>query len=300
MHFNVVRFIALTAVVLTSRVLSAGQVDMGQEFPSFSDRDVVTNKMVDLKSLRGKVVLIDFWATWCGPCRAELPNVKQVYNKYKGQGFEIVGISLDKDTSTCKSFIEREEMKWLNICDGKGWNAALAKRFGVNSIPQMYVLGRDGKVVAKNVRGEALSSAIEKALKTTYVPETVDDDVEREAEALLAKADEHRAEGRFAAALALYDDIGTQYVGRPVARTANERAREMREDPAVQAALKKGDKPAEAKSDNEAARWLKLARSMRDSNKKDSAREYYKRILEKHPDSAEAKTAKDEMAALDK
>jgi tetratricopeptide (TPR) repeat protein len=223
-----------------------------------------------------------------------------VYNKYKSQGFEIVGISLDKDTSTCKSFIEREEMKWLNICDGKGWNAALAKRFGVNSIPQMYVLGRDGKVVAKNVRGEALSGAVEKALKTAYVPEVVDDDVEREAEALLAKADEHRAEGRYSAALALYDEIGTKYVGRPSARTANERAREMREDPAVQAALKKGDKPVAAKSDSEAARWLKLARSMRDSNKKDSAREYYKRILEKHPDSAEATLAKDEMAALDK
>lgn len=275
-------------------------VDKGDEFPNFTDRDLVTNKVVDLKALRGKAVVIDFWATWCGPCRKELPNVKEAYKKYKAQGLEIVSISLDNNKATCKSFVEKEEMTWSHICDGKGWNAALAKRFGVNSIPQMYVLGRDGKVIAKDVRGEALGTAIEQALKTKYVPESVDDDVEHEAEEMLAKADAERAAGRYAAALAMYDDIGTKYTGRPTAKAANERAREMREDPAIQEAIKKGDPKTAPKSDDEAMRWLKLARSMRDSKKVESAREYYQKIIDKHPDSAEAKAAKEELAKLGK
>lgn len=300
MQVRLFRAIGVAALFAACVVASAGEVGQGELFPNFSDRDLVTNKQVDLKALRGKAVLIDFWATWCGPCVAELPNVKEAYKKYKDQGFEIISISLDRDKSKCKSFVERENMNWLHICDGKGWGAALAKQFGVNSIPQMYVLGRDGKVVAKGVRGEQLAKAIEDALKTKHVPEVVDDDVEKEAEDMLAKADAERAAGRYAAALTMYDEIGTKYIGRPAAKTANERAREMREDPAIQAAMKKGDPKAEAKTNNEAARWLTLARSMRDSKKPDQAREYYQKIIDKHPDSAEAKTAKAELEKLSK
>ncbi|MBL8880838.1 MAG: redoxin family protein [Phycisphaerales bacterium] len=300
MQTRVIRAFGVAALLASSLFAGAGEVGKGEVFPNFTDRDLVTNKQVDLKALRGKAVLIDFWATWCGPCVAELPNVKDAYKKYKDQGFEIVSISLDNDKGKCKSFVEREHMSWLHICDGKGWGAELAKRFGVNAIPQMYVLGRDGKVVARDVRGEALGKAIEEALKTKHVAEVVDDDVEKEAEDMLAKADAERAAGRHAAALAMYDEIGTKYVGRPSAKTANERAREMREDPAIQAAIKKGDAKPEVKSNNEAARWLTLARSMRDSKKPDQAREYYQKIIDKHPDSAEAKTAKAEMEKLGK
>jgi peroxiredoxin len=116
---------------------------------TFSAQDGST---VNLADLRGKVVLLDFWATWCGPCREEVPNVVAAYNKYHDQGFEVVGISLDQDSNQMTQFAAQNGMVWPQYFDGNGWGNSLAQRFSVHSIPQMWLLDRQGRVVTKDGR----------------------------------------------------------------------------------------------------------------------------------------------------
>jgi peroxiredoxin len=135
----------------------------GAKFPDFSEKDVA-GKPLSVANYRGKVVLIDFWATWCGPCVAELPNVLKTYETHHGKGFEIIGISLDQDEKKLTTFTQQKNMPWQQYFDGQGWTNKLASRYGVNSIPATYLLDGDGKILAKNLRGEALEQAVAKAL----------------------------------------------------------------------------------------------------------------------------------------
>ncbi|MBW3636915.1 MAG: redoxin domain-containing protein [Armatimonadetes bacterium] len=114
---------------------------------------------------RGKVVLLDFWATWCGPCIAELPSLLSNYKKYKAQGFDIIGISLDEDKEALTSFVKARKLPWPQFFDGKSWKTENATRYGVRAIPFTLLIGRDGKIAAVNPRGQELEKAIQKALK---------------------------------------------------------------------------------------------------------------------------------------
>ncbi|MEP6755174.1 MAG: TlpA disulfide reductase family protein, partial [Chthonomonadales bacterium] len=122
---------------------------------------------VTLAQFKGKVLLVDFWATWCGPCVAELPNVIAAYNKFHAKGFEVLGVSLDQENSLgkVKAFIKSHKMPWQQIYDGKYWQAANAVAYGVQSIPFTLLIGRDGKIAAVGARGGELAPAIAKALK---------------------------------------------------------------------------------------------------------------------------------------
>ncbi len=135
----------------------------GTKFPDFEEKDLA-GKPMSIANYKGKVVLVDFWATWCGPCVGELPNVIKTYEKHHGQGFEIVGISLDSDESKLKSFIKDKNMTWQQFFDGKGWGNKLSTKYGVNSIPATYLLDGEGKIIGKNLRGEALEEAVAKAV----------------------------------------------------------------------------------------------------------------------------------------
>ncbi|MBQ7442718.1 MAG: AhpC/TSA family protein [Bacteroidaceae bacterium] len=112
---------------------------------------------------RCKVLMIDFWASWCGPCRSEMPNVKAAYEKYHSQGFEILGVSLDNDLDPWTTAIEEMGMTWPQISDLEGWNSAAAAEYGVRAIPAT-VLIKDGIIVARNVRGKNLAPTIERLL----------------------------------------------------------------------------------------------------------------------------------------
>jgi thiol-disulfide isomerase/thioredoxin len=113
----------------------------------------VDGREVDVSKLQGKVVLIDFWATWCGPCVAELPNVIKAYKELHPKGFEIVGISLDSDKAELQAFVKDKGMEWPQYFDGKGWQNEISTKYGINSIPAMWLLNKKGMVVSTNARG---------------------------------------------------------------------------------------------------------------------------------------------------
>jgi thiol-disulfide isomerase/thioredoxin len=118
-------------------------------------------KIMKLSDLRGKVVLLDFWASWCGPCRKENPNVVKVYNKYHEKGFEIYSVSLDRDKSSWVKAIATDGLVWPNHVSDLGyWQSQAAKIYGVNSIPATFLIGKDGRIIARNLRGGALENAL--------------------------------------------------------------------------------------------------------------------------------------------
>ncbi len=121
-------------------------------------------KPINLDDLKGKVVMIDFWATWCHPCMLELPNVIATYKKLHPQGFEIVGISLDDNEGKVKDFLATHDAPWAQFFDGKGWGNEIAQTYGVSSIPQTYLLDKDGNVQGVGLRGPALGRAVERLL----------------------------------------------------------------------------------------------------------------------------------------
>jgi thiol-disulfide isomerase/thioredoxin len=121
-------------------------------------------KDLDWKAYRGKVVLVDFWASWCGPCIAEMPNVKEMYEKYHAKGFEVVGISLDRTRDALDKFMEKEKLPWQGLFDK---DHELAKHFAVNSIPRPLLLDRQGRIVSTTARGAELGRLLEKYLATT-------------------------------------------------------------------------------------------------------------------------------------
>lgn len=137
---------------------------IGYEALNFSQADV-NGKKINLKDFKGKYVLVDFWASWCGPCRGENPNVVNAYNKYKDKGFTVLGVSFDQDKGKWLQAIEKDHLTWTQVSDLKGWGNEAGKLFGITSIPQNLLLDKEGKIVAKNLRGIDLENKLEEIIK---------------------------------------------------------------------------------------------------------------------------------------
>lgn len=137
----------------------------GKQAIEFNAATIDGGKVAMPLSYKGKVVLLDFWATWCPPCVTEVPYVLAAYQKHHSSGFEILGISLDQDKNKLGSFLKQKNIAWPQICDGKGWDAAIAKLYNVQSIPATYLIDGDtGRILAVGARGTGLDAAIAKAL----------------------------------------------------------------------------------------------------------------------------------------
>ena len=122
----------------------------------------------DQSTLAGKIVLVDFWATWCGPCIAEIPNVLEQYQKYHSKGFEVVGISLDQERDALEKFVTERKLPWpilFEPSEGSGWQHPLASYYGISGIPTVILIGKDGNVVSLNARGERLGELLDELFK---------------------------------------------------------------------------------------------------------------------------------------
>ena len=126
---------------------------------------LLDGKPFNQKALAGKVVLVDFWATWCGPCVAEIPNMLEQYEKYHAKGFEVVGISLDEEKQKVDAFVAEHKIPWPIIYAGKGWQDPTAQFYGISGIPQLILIGRDGNVITLNARGEKLAERLAELFK---------------------------------------------------------------------------------------------------------------------------------------
>lgn len=139
---------------------------IGKVAPDFTELMVDRKSELKLSDLRGKVVLIDFWASWCGPCRRENPNVVKTYNKYKEKGFTVMSVSLDKDLEKWKKAIEADQLSWTNhVSDLGGWQSKVSRLYEVGSVPFTVLIDQEGKIIKTNLRGAALDNELEKLFK---------------------------------------------------------------------------------------------------------------------------------------
>ena len=138
-------------------------VVIGKPAPMFSGPSP-DGKTVSLKEVMGKVTIIDFWASWCAPCRAENPNVVALYNEFHSKGLNIIGVSLDKDAAKWKEAIAKDGLIWSHVSNLKFWEDPIAKQYNIQSIPATYILDAKGVIVAKDLRGEALKAKVKELL----------------------------------------------------------------------------------------------------------------------------------------
>ena len=140
------------------------EVEIGQKVGDFTAPDLKGNR-IRLSDYEGKVVMLDFWASWCPPCEGEVPYMKKVYDKYRSKGFEIIGVSLDHDENDLNEFLDRMDIDWPQIFTGKSWRTSLVVHYSIKKLPEPWLIGKDGKLITKEARGEYLEALVKKALK---------------------------------------------------------------------------------------------------------------------------------------
>ena len=154
----------LAVIGLHNKIIAAKATAIGskaQDIKQLTPQD----KFLNLYSIKGKIIIVDFWASWCRPCRMENPNLVKLYNDYHDKGLEIFGVSLDKSKADWVNAISNDKLTWHHVSDLKYWNNEAAKLYGVGSIPSMFVLDANYNIIAKNLRGEELRRFVAEKLK---------------------------------------------------------------------------------------------------------------------------------------
>jgi tetratricopeptide (TPR) repeat protein len=147
------------------RAILANPKAAGQPFAPIFNVKSFKGDLLSLEGLKGKVVLLDFWASWCGPCRAEMPEVKKIWSKYSSDQFIMIGVNLDRDKKAFEAYVREQGLEWPQYFDGGGWNNKVAQAYGVRAIPHTVLIDREGIIRAKGLRGSRLSNAIGDLLK---------------------------------------------------------------------------------------------------------------------------------------
>ncbi|PUZ26931.1 Peroxiredoxin [Chitinophaga costaii] len=136
----------------------------GIKATDFTQLDI-NGKPFKLSSLKGKYILVDFWASWCAPCRAENPNLLKAYQQMKGKNFEVVGVSLDQDQKSWEYAVKTDQLPWIHVCDLKGWKNEVAEMYGITAVPQNLLIDPEGVIIAKNLHGEDLITKLSALIK---------------------------------------------------------------------------------------------------------------------------------------
>lgn len=145
----------VVVIILLSSILGRAQLRIGGPVPEIELPNTL-DSMVKLSSLHGQVVLIDFWASWCAPCRAANPYIRKLYKKYSAKGFEVFAVSLDVKKEAWLKAIKKDRLTYTQVIDPAGWNSKVAERYYVDMIPANFLLDKSGKIVAINLEGKAL------------------------------------------------------------------------------------------------------------------------------------------------
>jgi thiol-disulfide isomerase/thioredoxin len=276
------------------------RIERGKVFPALAGTEAMTDKPFELKDLRGKVVLIDFWATWCGPCRGALPELKAVHEKYRDQGLAVVGVSLDKDVDACTRFVEENDLDWYHIVEGGGWRTRLAREFRIRSIPHMVLLDANGVVVAPRLRHnleQAVAAAMKKTPPTAKVPDPEWERARREA--AFARAQHYVQAEDYPRAVTALQRIQEKYAESDEAGAARKQLDNLQADPQVVAALEAAREQAAARAREQAGRLLKMARNLANRGKNVTARKYYQRLIDDFAAYPESKVAEREIKQLE-
>ncbi len=157
------KLIFIWAIAL-SALPAMSQVKIGTPLPEITLPNV-NDSIVNLSSFKGKVVLVDFWASWCGPCRASNPSVVKLYKKYKERGFEVFGVSIDNKKNAWVKAIKQDKIKYTQVNDTGGWNSKVALALGIEAIPTSFLLDRNGNIVAIDAEGKELDKLVNDLLQ---------------------------------------------------------------------------------------------------------------------------------------
>ena len=157
------KYFLFALVLLVSSQLKA-QIKQGYDAPEIA-LPTVNGDTIRLSSLKGKVVLLDFWASWCGPCRSSNKELVKLYPKYKAKGFEIFGVSIDAGRKNWLKAISKDKINWLQVNDPGDWNAKIVAQWGLYGIPTSYLIDKNGKLIAMDLRGKDLETALKDLLK---------------------------------------------------------------------------------------------------------------------------------------